>query len=123
MNFYNHISQRKDIEVKVNFEHVKNISNRDFFIKNVDDIVNLDSFKHEHPKWMGTYASKHKLNVKDCYNNYWVHYLNKTAWLCSMEVTYLNKKYNYYSLSTRKHDSLNLLMMDKQDSIKNIIKI
>jgi len=33
MNFYNHISQRKDIEVKVNFEHVKNISIETFLLK------------------------------------------------------------------------------------------
>ena len=122
-NFYNNLTQRTDVEVNVEYEQVKHNSNKDFFINNADNLVNLNSFKHEQPKWLDSFAAKNKINSNECYNNYWVHYLDKTAWVCSMEVTHLNKKYTYYSLSNQKKDSLNLLILKRQDSIKNIIKI
>ena len=36
-----------------------------------------------------------------------------------MELTYSNKKYNFYSISNKKKDSLNLLILKSQDFIKN----
>jgi len=121
MNFYNHLAHRNDIELQVNFEQVKHNSNKDFFINNADNIVNLGSFKHEQPGWLDSFVAKHKINSNECYNNYWAHYLNKTAWVCSMELTYSNKKYNFYSISNQKKNSLNLLILKRQDFIKNIL--
>jgi hypothetical protein len=123
MNFYNHLAHRKDIEVNLTFEQVKNISNKSFFLNHVDNIVNIDSFKHGQPEWLDSFADKNKINKTECYNNFWTYYLDNHLWVCSMELTYLNKKYNYYSISPRQKDSLNTLMINRKDSIKNLIKI
>ena len=120
-NFYNYLTQRTDVEVNLEYEQVKHNSNKDFFINHAENIVNLETFKQDQPEWLDSFAAKHKNNINDCYNNYWVHYLDKNMWICSMELTYSNKKYNYYSISTTQQDSLDKLMLKHQDSIKNIL--
>ncbi len=121
MNLFNHLSQKKNVEVKVNYEQVKHFSNRDFFIKHADNLVNLNTHQREQPEWLNSFAAKSKFNRNDCYNHFWARYLDKSLWVCSMEFTYSNKKYNYYSISTTQQDSLDKLMLKHQDSIKNIL--
>ena len=121
INFYNHLSHRTDVEVNLEYEQVKHNSNKDFFINNADNLVNLNSFKHEQPKWLDSFATKNKINSNECYNHFWARYLDKSLWVCSMEVTHLNKKYKFYSISNKKKDCLNLLILKHQDSIKNIL--
>ena len=76
MNFYNHLIQRNEIEIKVNYERVKDISNKYFFIKHANDIVNLDKYHVKQSEWLDSFANKNKFNINECYNNYWTHYLD-----------------------------------------------
>ena len=109
LHLYNHMKQRNDIKVNLDYKKVKDI-NSSFFLKNEEEIINLNSFKE----------SIEHLPTK--FKDSWVNYLDKNLWLCMVEFTYKEKTYRYYSCDVRQRDALKQLMIKYSESITNFIQ-
>lgn len=109
LHLYNHMTQRNDIKVNLDYKNVKDI-NSSFFIKNEDEIVNLGSFKQ---------SVEHLPNK---FKDSWISYLDKNVWVCMMEFTYKQKTYIYYSCDVSQRGALEQLMFKYTDNITNLIQ-
>ena len=109
LHLYNHMTQRNDIKVNLDYKKVKDI-NSSFFLKNEDEIVNLNSFKQ---------TIDHLPNK---FKDSWVNYLDKNLWLCMVKFTYKEKTYIYYSSSVSQRSALEQLMLKYSESITNLIQ-
>ena len=109
LHLYNHMKQRNDIKVNLDYKKVKDI-NSSFFLNNEDEIVNLGSFKQ---------SVEHLPNK---FKDSWISYLDKNWWVCMMEFTYKQKTYRYYSCDVRQREALEKLMITYTDIITNLIQ-
>ena len=109
LHLYNYMTQRNDIELKLDYKKVKEINNPDFFLKNEEDIINLDNFKQ---------STSHLPNK---FKDAWVNYLDKNLWLSLLKFKYKEKTYRYYSCGVIKQDALEHMMLKYTDNIKTLI--
>jgi hypothetical protein len=109
LHLYNYMKFRTDLKMEVEYRQVKDIPNINFFIKNKDDIANLETF------------AKDVSHLKDKYRDSWVTLLDKKLWLCLMKLEIKGKNYTFYSCEIRKRDALEQIMLKYNDNIKTIL--
>ena len=111
LHLYNHMTQRTDLNMNLEYKQVKDIPNINFFIKNKDDIANLDTF------------TKDVSHLKDTYRDSWVTLLDKNLWLSLMKLEIKGKNYTFYSCGIRQRDALEILMKKYNDNINIILDL
>ena len=111
LHLFNYMKFRTDLKLKVEYKQVKDIPNINFFVKNKDDINNLDTF------------SKDVSHLKDKHKDLWVTLLDKHLWLSLMKLEIKGKNYTFYSCGIKKREALETLMIKYNDNIKTILDL